>query len=152
MCIQKKIIVILQMISQTSQNIMLISCTLVNFSWHLNAREAIKWCMPAAVNVAKLDLVAGTFRHGCCLWSCLCTFHDDIIKWKHFPRYWPFVGGIYLWLVDSPQKGQWRGALMFSFIRAWTTSWANNGGTSDSRCYFAHYDVTLMLHIFVKTE
>ena len=19
--------------------------------------------------------------------------HDDVIKWKHFPRYWPFVGG-----------------------------------------------------------
>ena len=18
-------------------------------------------------------------------------FHDDVIKWKHFPRYWPFV-------------------------------------------------------------
>ena len=22
-------------------------------------------------------------------------FHDDIIKWKHFPRYWPFVRGIH---------------------------------------------------------
>ena len=21
-------------------------------------------------------------------------FHDDVIKWKHFPRYWPFVRGI----------------------------------------------------------
>ena len=21
--------------------------------------------------------------------------HDDIMKWKHFPRYWPFVGGIH---------------------------------------------------------
>ena len=20
--------------------------------------------------------------------------HDDVIKWKHFPRYWPFVRGI----------------------------------------------------------
>ena len=20
-------------------------------------------------------------------------FHDDVIKWKHFPRYWPFVRG-----------------------------------------------------------
>ena len=19
--------------------------------------------------------------------------HDDVIKWKHFPRYWPFVRG-----------------------------------------------------------
>ena len=22
-----------------------------------------------------------------------CTDHDDVIKWKHFPRYWPFVRG-----------------------------------------------------------
>ena len=21
--------------------------------------------------------------------------HDDVIKWKHFPRYWPFVRGIF---------------------------------------------------------
>ena len=22
------------------------------------------------------------------------VFHDDVIKWKHIPRYWPFVRGI----------------------------------------------------------
>ena len=21
--------------------------------------------------------------------------HDDVVKWKHFPRYWPFVRGIH---------------------------------------------------------
>ena len=39
--------------------------------------------------------------------------HDDVIKWKHFPRYWPFVRGIHRWPVDSPHKGQWGGALIF---------------------------------------
>ena len=24
-----------------------------------------------------------------------CGAHDDVIKWKHFPRYWPFVRGIH---------------------------------------------------------
>ena len=42
--------------------------------------------------------------------------HDDVIKWKHFPRYWPFVRGIHRWPVNSPHKAQWRGALMFSLI------------------------------------
>ena len=42
--------------------------------------------------------------------------HDDVIKWKHFPRYWPFVRGIHRSPVNSPHKGQWRGALMFSLI------------------------------------
>ena len=45
--------------------------------------------------------------------------HDDVIKWKHFPRYWPFVRGIHRSPVNSPHKGQWRGALMFSVICAW---------------------------------
>ena len=42
--------------------------------------------------------------------------HDDVIKWKHFPRYWPFVRGISRTAVDSLHKDQWRGALMFSLI------------------------------------
>ena len=44
--------------------------------------------------------------------------HDDVIKWKHFPRYWPFVQGIHRSPVDYPHKGQCRGALMFSLICA----------------------------------
>ena len=28
--------------------------------------------------------------------------HDDVIKWKYFPRYWPFVRWIHRWPVDSP--------------------------------------------------
>ena len=44
------------------------------------------------------------------------SLHDDVIKWKHLPRYWPFVGGIHQSPVNSPHKGQWRGALMFSLI------------------------------------
>ena len=42
--------------------------------------------------------------------------HDDVIKWKHLPRYWPFVRGIHRSQVNSPHNGQWRGALMFSLI------------------------------------
>ena len=32
-------------------------------------------------------------------------WHDDVIKWKNFPRYWPFVKGIHRAAVDSPHKG-----------------------------------------------
>ena len=44
------------------------------------------------------------------------------IKWKHFPRYWPFMRGIHPSPVNSPLKGQWRGALMFSLLCAWISS------------------------------
>ena len=29
------------------------------------------------------------------------SLHDDVIKWKHFPRYWPFVRGIHRSTVNS---------------------------------------------------
>ena len=70
--------------------------------------------------------------------------HDDVIKWKHFPRYWPFVRGIHRSPVNSPHKGQWRGALMFSLICAWINGWVNNREAGDLRRHRAHYDVTVM--------
>ena len=70
--------------------------------------------------------------------------HDDVIKWKHFPRYWPFVRGIHRWPVNSPHKDQSRGALMFSLICAWTGGWVNNGEAGDLRRLRAHYDVIVM--------
>ena len=59
------------------------------------------------------------------------SFHDDVIKWKHFPRYWPFVQGIHRSPVNSPHKGQWRGALMFSLICAWINGRVNNPDAGD---------------------
>ena len=52
--------------------------------------------------------------------SYLIPHRDDVIKWRHFPRYWTFVWGIQQSLVNSLHIGQWRGGLMFSFICAWT--------------------------------
>ena len=57
--------------------------------------------------------------------------NDDVIKWKHFPRYWPFVRGIHRSPVNSPHKGKWRGTLMFSLIWAWMNAWVNNRGAGD---------------------
>ena len=66
--------------------------------------------------------------------------HDDVIKWKHFPRNLPFVRGTPRSPVNSPHKGQWRGALMFSLIN----DWVNNREAGDLRRYGAHYDVSVM--------
>ena len=40
-------------------------------------------------------------------WPPLLELHNDIIKWKHFPRYWPYVWGIHRSLMNSPGQGQW---------------------------------------------
>ena len=76
-------------------------------------------------------------------WSFLCTrwfhainavthIHDDVIQWKHFPGYWPFVRGIH------------PGILMFSLICAWINGWVNNGEAGDLRRHRTHYEVTVM--------
>ena len=70
--------------------------------------------------------------------------HDDIIKWKHFLRYWPFGRGIHRSPVNSPHKGQWRRAFMFSFICAWINRWVNNREAGDLRRYRAKNDVIIM--------
>ena len=68
--------------------------------------------------------------------------HDDVIKWKHFPRYWTFVRRIHRSPVNFPHKGQWRGALMFSLICARINGWVNTG---DLRRHRAHYDVIVII-------
>ena len=74
-----------------------------------------------------------------------CPWRHDVIKWKHFPRYWPFVRGIYWSPVNSPHKGQWRGTLMFSLICVWINGRVNNREAGDLRRYRVHYDFTVML-------
>ena len=36
---------------------------------------------------------------------CTAKNHDAFIKWKHFPRNWPFVKGNHRSPVDSTYKG-----------------------------------------------
>ena len=67
--------------------------------------------------------------------------HDDVIKWKHFPRNWPFVRRIHRSPVNSRHKGQWRGALMFSLICVWINDWVNNREVGNLRRHRAHCDV-----------
>ena len=67
--------------------------------------------------------VAATLYRPQCVKHC-CRSDDDVIKWKHFPRYWPFVP--------------------FSLICVWMNGCVNNREAGDLRRYRAHYDVIVM--------
>ena len=55
------------------------------------------------LHMAGRALLAGYHRHAC--WTNSFRLgHDEVIKWKHFPRYWPFVWGIHRSPVNSPHK------------------------------------------------
>ena len=81
-----------------------------------------------------------------CSQGCMMTSSNGII----FRVTGPLWGES--WPVDSPHKGQWRGALKFSLIWAWTNGWANNRGAGDLRRHRLHYDVTVMPATHFKIE
>ena len=62
-----------------------------------------------------------------------------------FLHYSPFVRGIHWSPVNSPHKGQWRGALMFSSICASINAWVYNREAGDLRHHYTHYDIIVIM-------
>ena len=52
--------------------------------------------------------------------------------------------------VNSPHKGQWRGAVKFSLICVWINGWVNNREADELRPHRAHYDVIVVIRIFCR--
>ena len=100
----------------------------ISTKWHLGFMKSVCWVWCS--RIVFVGLTPG-----------ICFNHDDVIKWKNFPLYWPFVRGIHRTPVNSPHKGQWRGALMFSFICAWMNGSVNSREAGDLRRHRAYYDV-----------
>ena len=123
------------------------------FGWSLYKRCFVRycWCYPDYNCIINCDIYCVMWFH---LFRAVLTqtliVHDDVIKWKHFLRYWPFVQGIHRSPENSPNKGQWRGVLMFSLICTWINGWVNSGEAGDLRHHRAYYDVTVMC--FSKEE
>ena len=104
--------------------------------------QGIQWTL---VTCGPMALLSHHDNESVAINRLLSICHDDVIKWKHFPRYWPFVGGNHRSPVNSPHKGQWRGALMFSLICVWINDWVNDCKAGDLRRHRDHYDVIVML-------
>ena len=100
------------------------------------------------IRVNSSGYETGTFQDSRSM-RCILMFwllYNHRTWWRHqmetFPRYWPFVRGIHRSPVNSPHKGQWRGALMSSL--ASINGWLNNREAGDLRRYRTHYDVIVM--------
>ena len=115
----------------------------------LSAPRYVKCMVPNQINQFFVFLPSvglASFMTPSLLWTQKTKpSHDDVIKWKQFPRNWPFVRGIHRSPLNSPHKGQRRGALMFSLICVWINDWVNNRDPGDLRRHLAHYDVIVML-------
>ena len=91
--------------SDTLKHWRLIYVTLLKFINRRSSLEEDKCGF--AISTVHADSLASSGAEMACPGSVM--FHDDVIKWKHFPRYWPFVRGIHRSPVNSPHKSQWRG-------------------------------------------
>ena len=124
----------------------------LNIPKHLLAScDRVPWLCDITVTNAKALSMHSEINPKSLRYGFLKT-HDDVIKWKHFPRYWPFVRGIHWSTLNSPHKGQWRGALMFSLIYSWINGGVNNREAGDLRYHRAHYDVIVMRHYCNKCK
>ena len=67
-------------------------------------------------------------------------FHDDVIKWKHFPRYWPFVWEFtrHRWIPHTKASDA---ELWYFLWSAWINGWVNNDEAGDLGRHRSHYDV-----------
>ena len=67
--------------------------------------------------------------------------HDDVIKWKQYPRYWPFVREFtgHRWIPRTkPSDAElW----CFLWSAPWMNGWVNTREAGDLRRHRAHYDV-----------
>ena len=90
------------------------------------------WKMCMSILVIRID-----YRY-------LLKYHYDVIKWKHSPRYWPFVRGIPRSPLNSPHKAN--GAELWCFLRSTPclNGWVNIDDVGDLRRHGAHYDVIVM--------
>ena len=107
------------------------------------------------------------------LWVCSYYVSSyDVIKWKHFPRCWPFVPGIHRSSVNSPHRNQWRGAWMFSLIcalnkrlskQSWgwwfeklsRSLWRHCNASRHPACVLAHChlrDMSVIPNKYIKTR
>ena len=133
----------------------LLDCVLYGFfvlSWLILRSPCI--CADIAVLVLPVDDTAISCGG---IWAALHYVVKHLTTWGVYYKmvcvrtieilfscYWPFVRGIHRSSVNSPHKGQWHGALMFSLICAWMNGWANTRDAVDLRRHHAHYDITVM--------
>ena len=81
---------------------------------------------------------------GCCVPCNWSIYRTALSWWRHqmetFSALLALCAGNSPVPVNSPHKGQWRGAWMFSLISACINAWVNNREAGDLRRHRGHYD------------
>ena len=94
---------------------------------------------------------------GCCVPCNWSVYRTALSWWRHqmetFSALLALCAGNSPVPVNSPHKGQWRGAWMFSLISACINAWVNNREAGDLRRHRGHYDAIVMVsHCFALSK
>ena len=70
------------------------SSRLLSIYIYIVLRVVMEWCYCMFLKYSWNEIFWNRFSPHCrhCIRTCR-WFHDDVIKWKYFLRYWPFVTG-----------------------------------------------------------
>ena len=108
-----------------------IGCLITCSVWHReNIKASYRWpfarkntCdrwIPLIVVIFSVAPIISTFGN---IWNqiilthtSIAHKHDDVIKWKHFPRYWPFLRGIH--------RFRWIPCIKASDAELWCFLWS----------------------------
>ena len=117
----------------------LLFCLSITWSRYRNAYRDL-WIMSIVICL----LVAILFR----VYMLTTLMLKPVSWWRHqmktFATLLALCAGNSPSPVNSPHKSQWRRALMFALICAWTKGSINNQDTGDLRHHHIHYDITVM--------
>ena len=106
---------------------------LPKFEWLITAGTSLKSC--AAIGKKAYDSITSHKKE---------KNYDDVIQWKHFPRYWQFCGEFTgpRWIPRTKASDAERWCFLWS--APWINDWANNRESGDLRRHRANYDVIVM--------
>ena len=117
-----------------------VGCNQIRNEFSLNSDVRVHYSLKYNTNADIIITIRRTIsRRG---WAEIDGFQDDVIKWKHFPRYWPFVRGGQRWIPRA--KASDTELWCFSLICACINGWVNNGEAGDWRRLNVHNDINVM--------
>ena len=118
------------------------SLYVVKLSKRVVQQRRIHWTL--VLEYTTLNGVMYVHRFPDICWCCAKAHHDDVIKWKHFPRYWPFCGEYtgHQWIPRTKASDAELWCFIWSALDKWLSKqwWGRCLGG-----HRAHYDVTSLL-------
>ena len=83
------------------------------------------------------------------VWPCN-YFHDDVIKWKYFPRCCPFVRGIHRWPVKRPVTRSFNVFFDLRLNKRLSKQWWGRWFETPSRPLWRHGNGSVVRPLFVN--